>query len=170
MTDRRIYDDERHAYFITYSCYRRRRLLDHDQPKRIVLGVLNQQMERREGICVGFVIMPDHVHSLVWFSEDHRLSEFMKQWKRLSSAQIRRFLEGTLTRYAEQLAAADPIWQAKYHSFNVFTATKMREKLEYMHSNPVRAGLVQRPCDWPWSSARYYEQGRSVGVPVQWIE
>jgi putative transposase len=42
-------------------------------------------------------------------------------------------------------------------------------KLEYMHQNPVKAGLVAMPCDWPWSSARYYESGRPVGVPVAWL-
>ncbi len=38
-----------------------------------------------------------------------------------------------------------------------------------MHQNPVRAGLVGRPADWPWSSAGHYETGRSVGVPVAWL-
>jgi len=46
---------------------------------------------------------------------------------------------------------------------------KVREKLTYMDENPLRAGLAARPCDWPLSSASYYEQGRSVGVPIRWI-
>ena len=51
----------------------------------------------------------------------------------------------------------------------MYSDDKVREKLIYMHENPVRAGLVARPCDWPFSSARYYEQGRSVGVPIGWV-
>ena len=39
-----------------------------------------------------------------------------------------------------------------------------------MHQNPVRTGLVQMPCDWRGSSARWYEQWRSVGVPIHWVE
>jgi len=46
---------------------------------------------------------------------------------------------------------------------------KVREKLTYMHENPMRAGLVPQPCDWAFSSARYYQQGRNVGVPIRWI-
>jgi len=38
-----------------------------------------------------------------------------------------------------------------------------------LHAYPMRAGLVARPCDWVFSSARYYEQGRSVRVPVRWV-
>ncbi len=38
-----------------------------------------------------------------------------------------------------------------------------------MHLNPVRAGLVEKATDWVWSSARYFEHGKSVGVPLEWI-
>jgi len=40
---------------------------------------------------------------------------------------------------------------AKYYSFNLYNEDKVREKLTYMHENPVRAGLVTRPCDWAFS-------------------
>ena len=66
MGTRAIYDDELHAHFITFSCFHRRRLLDHDQAKRVVLGVLNSQLASRGASCVGFVVMPDHVHAIVW--------------------------------------------------------------------------------------------------------
>ncbi len=61
-----------------------------------------------------------------------------------------------------------PVWQARYYDFNLFSDQKIEEKLSYMHQNPVKAGLVEHPCDWPWSLARSYEQGRPVGVPVGW--
>jgi putative transposase len=169
MAKRRIYDDQRHAYFVTYSCYRRRRLLDDDGAKRIVLGTLNAQLTRLAGKCVGFVVMPNHVHAIVWFANRGHLSEFMKQWKRTSSLRIRRLLEATLTRYRKAIGDS-PVWQAKYYAFNIYSDRKLAEKLRYMHQNPVRAGFVRHPCDWKWSSARHYEQGRSVGVPVEWLD
>jgi putative transposase len=168
MANRKIYDNEWHATFITYSCYHRRRLLDDDRTKRIVLGALNAQLRRLSGRRVGFVLMPNHVHSIVWFAESGALSEFMKQWKRTSSLRIRRLLIDTLTAYGGRVANS-PVWQAKYYAFNIYSRRKMEEKLRYMHDNPVRAGLAQCPCDWRWSSARYYELGKSVGVPVEWI-
>ena len=85
MTKRKIYDRERHAHFVTFSCYKRRRLLDHDRAKRIVLGALNAQLRRLQGLCVGFVVMPNHVHAILWFAEPGELIEAMKQWKRMSS-------------------------------------------------------------------------------------
>ena len=166
----RTFDNERHAHFLTFSCYKRRRLLDHDQSKRIVLGVLNQQLRRLAGRCVGFVIMPNHVHAIVWFSEPGQLSEFLKQWKRTSSIRIKNWLSEKLPSYASRISTDEPIWQARSYGFNLYTRRKIEEKLTYMHLNPVRAGLVATACDWPWSSARYYEQGRSVGVPIHWID
>jgi REP element-mobilizing transposase RayT len=59
-------------------------------------------------------------------------------------------------------------WQARFYDFNVYTNGKKREKLEYMHKNPVTRGLVQHPKDWPWSSWSFYAKGetRLVGIDV----
>ena len=64
---RKIFDRENHAYFVTFSCYRRRRILDDDQTKQIVIHFLREQLRNQDGKCVGFVIMPDHVHAVVHF-------------------------------------------------------------------------------------------------------
>jgi putative transposase len=170
MTERRVYDDELHAHYVTFSCYKRRRLLDHDHAKRIVLGMLNSQLETRKARCVGFVVMPDHVHAIVWFPVPGQLSVFLQQWKRLSSHHIRQFLHENLVGYADTIGVEEAFWQAKYFSFNLYSEEKVREKLQYMHANPVRAGLVEHPCDWPWSSARHYELNRPVGVKIEWID
>ena len=63
----------------------------------------------------------------------------------------------------------EPFWQPKYYPFDLYSAKKALEKLNYMHLNPVRAGFVEQACDWRWSSARYYEQGKPVGVPLGWV-
>ena len=46
---RRIYDNELHVHFVTSSCYRRRRLLDHDRSKKIVIGILGSQLTLAAG-------------------------------------------------------------------------------------------------------------------------
>ncbi|MBN2292522.1 MAG: transposase [Pirellulales bacterium] len=114
--------------------------------------------------------MPDHVHAIVWFPQTGQLSVFMQQWKRLTSHHIACFVREELVQYAGAIEDGQPFWQPKYHCFNLFSEQKIREKLTYMHENPVRAKLVEHCCDWKWSSARYYEQGKSVGVPVRWID
>ncbi len=41
------------------------------------------------------------------------------------------------------------------------------EKLDYVHRNPVQRGLVRRPEDWAWSSARHYATGEECGVEIE---
>ena len=170
MVTKRTFDREGHAHFVTFSCYRRRRLLDHDRARKVVLGVLNSQLVRQDGRCVGFVVMPDHVHAVVRFPKPDQISHFMKQWKQRSSVQIKRLMRSQLVQYAGTIDLTEPVWQAGYYDFNLFTGRKVEEKLAYMHQNPVNAGLVDQPEDWPWSSAGYDATGRSVGVPVAWLD
>jgi putative transposase len=52
-------------------------------------------------------------------------------------------------------------WQPRFYDFNVYSAKKKREKLEYMHDNPVKRGLVKNPGAWMWSSFLFYEKGEA---------
>jgi len=96
MVKRRIHDDEGHAQFVTFSCYRRRRLLDHPRARQVVISLLATELAVHDGACCGFVVMPDHVHAIVWFRENGRLSHFMKQWKQESSVLLKRLVRGQL--------------------------------------------------------------------------
>ncbi|EDL58311.1 REP-associated tyrosine transposase [Gimesia maris] len=167
MNKRINFDDQRYVHFITFSCYGNRTCLDHDDAKRRVLGALNHEILRHSATCVGFVIMPDHVHSLIWFKEPGELSAFIRDWKRSSSRSIKQFLQNH-SEYAKNFQSADPLWQKRYYSFEIETEEKIEEKLTYIHMNPVKKGLVENIMDWRWSSARYYVSGKSVGVPIGW--
>ncbi len=64
--------------------------------------------------------------------------------------------------------SSEPIWQSRYYGFNIWSRAKVEEEIDYMHLNPVWAGLVEGANDWPWSSARWYLERRSVGLPIRW--
>ena len=76
MGRRAIHDERLHAHFITFSCCGRRRLLDDDRAKRVVLGVLNWQLAGRKASCAGFAVMPERVHAILWFPTAGQLSVF----------------------------------------------------------------------------------------------
>ena len=61
--------------------------------------------------------------------------------------------------FPEAGADAAVFWQRRFYDFNVWSAKKAKEKLEYMHANPVVRGLVKHPKDWPWSSWSNYAKG-----------
>ena len=60
-----------------------------------------------------------------------------------------------------------PFWQIRYYDFNVFTQRKQVEKLRYIHRNPVRRGLVDRPEDWEWSSFCHCLTGSRGKVEIE---
>jgi putative transposase len=113
--------------------------------------------------------MPDHVHALIWLPEIGRLSGFMLGWKRVSSYRIGEWYRRYGSEYAEALKEDPRVWQPRYYAFAIRSEDKLREKLDYMHRNPVAAALATEPGDWRWSSARWYERRRSVGVTIEWI-
>jgi putative transposase len=57
-------------------------------------------------------------------------------------------------------------WQARFYDFNVYSSCKVREKLEYMHANPMKRGLVKNPSAWMWSSFLFYEKGEAGLVKI----
>ena len=168
MVKRRVYDEEKHLHFVTFSCFKRRNHLQHDQAKRIVIGTMGSRLAQQNGLCLGFVIMPDHVHALVWFPEINQLSPFMNKWKELTSKTLKQFLPKMFPKYWSTIDSSEAIWQARYYGVNLWSRHKVEEKLDYIHQNPVRAGLVKMATDWSWSSARWYLQQRTVGVPIKW--
>src|ERR1700678_1393547 len=54
---------------------------------------------------------------------------------------------------------AEHFWQKRYYDFNIRNYPQFVEKLRYIHRNPVKAGLCERPEDWEWSSFRHYATG-----------
>jgi putative transposase len=100
---------------------------------------------------LGYAVMQEHVHLLV--SEPGRgLLAGALQGLKLSVA---------------RRARARPFWLPRYYDFNVRTDAKRLEKLNYMHWNPMKRGLVERPEDWQWSSYRYYQTGELGRVTIK---
>jgi putative transposase len=102
----------------------------------------------------GYVVMPEHIHLLVTEPEDEPLSTALQA--------IKQSVSRTLA-----LRAPEPFWQARYYDFNVWSEKKRIEKLRYIHRNPMRRGLVEKPEDWKWSSFRHYATGVEGAVEIE---
>jgi putative transposase len=110
--------------------------------------------ERHRFLLFGYVVMPEHVHLLISESAKSSPSVVLKALKQCVSRELNS--AGRLPRF----------WQPRFYDFNVWSSKKLKEKLEYMHSNPVKRGLVKSPGDWIWSSFLFYEKGESGLVIV----
>ena len=97
----RKFEDQNYVHFVTFSCYRRRRFLEHDRICKIILGNLGKQMKLLNCHCHGFVLMPDHVHILLQFQEAGRISSFLQEWKRQTSFHAKNAIKEYLPRLNE---------------------------------------------------------------------
>jgi len=62
---------------------------------------------------------------------------------------------------------AEHFWQKRYYDFNIRNYPQFVEKLRYIHRNPVKAGLCERPEQWEWSSFRHYATGCEGRVEIE---
>jgi len=148
------YQHQRCLHFITFSCYRRMRLLDTAAARETFEYEL-ERVRRWYGCFVsGYVVMPEHVHLLISEPERKELSAVIQMLKQVTSGKLRR-------------AELPRFWQARYYDFPVWSEKKRIEKLGYIHLNPVERGLVARPEDWEWSSFRQWATGCEGGVEVE---
>jgi len=159
-------------HFVTFSCYQRQPLLDSAPRRDLFLHILERVRRRYRLIVLGYVVMPEHVHLLLSEPQRATLSTAIQALKLgfvrclygCGDNLIPRSRKGgepwgtppTLKRF----------WQARFYDFNVWTERKRVEKLNYMHRNPVKRGLVALPEEWRWSSFRWYFQGEMGAVRV----
>jgi putative transposase len=156
------------VHFVTFSCYDRIPLLRTVGARNVFVEVLGIIRDRYKFSLVGYVVMPEHVHLL--FSEPPKStpSIVLKVLKQRVARDLRTKERETRN---DQLnlsfmtgdAGLPRFWQARFHDFNVYSRYKVREKLEYMHENPVKRGLVKNAGEWIWSSFWFYEKGE-VGL------
>ena len=125
MRDKQVFNIPGMGHFVTFSCHQRRRLLSNDQCKRIAISILASELKHNHTRCLGFVIMPDHVHALIFMMGDKTISQFMWGWKQRSSLRIGRILREC----SPDLGHNGPVWQRRYYDFNVYSPAKIIEKL-----------------------------------------
>jgi hypothetical protein len=90
-----------------------------------------------------------------WLSktQQHTLADALKSLKQGVSRRL--------------IGDAEHFWQKQYYDFNVRNYPQFVEKLRYIHRNPVKGGLCDRPEDWQWSSFRHYATGAEGRVEIE---
>ena len=158
-------------HFITFSCYRRRPLLGSRRARDRFLKILDEVRLRHDFRLVGYVVMPEHVHLLMSEPAKSDPSKALQVLKQKTSRALRggrrKNLAGQLSlRFGTAETDARAFWQRRFYDFNVWSEEKLKEKLEYMHANPVKRELVAHPKEWPWSSWSFYTKGEEglIGI------
>jgi len=162
-------------HFITFSCYERRSLLGTVRARNLFVKVLKEMRDRYGFLLVGYVLMPEHVHLLMSEPKKGTPSKVVQVLKqRVSRAMRGRKRRGSRAqlslKFPDHVGELRRFWQKRFYDFNVWSSEKKKEKLNYMHANPVQRKLVQHPKDWPWSSWSFYASGDCALVTIDRID
>jgi|SRR6185437_10480072 len=155
-----------HPYFLTFTVvgwldvFTRREYCD------IVIKNLQYCKDNKGMELYAFVIMPSHIHLIVRQNES-RLSEVVRDFKSITAKEIikeiitnnvesrKDWILNFFKAYASDIKQNKEymFWQKTNHPVELFSAKVMEQKINYIHNNPVEAGIVDSPEYYVYSSA-----------------
>ena len=157
----RHFDEPGHAHFLTFSCYHRLPLLGKDRSRRWLIDAVQKARAKHGFHLWAWVVMPEHVHLLVWPKEPgYKIERLLADIKRPVGETAIAWLDANHPEFLLRLTVRNRnrtyrrFWQAgPGQDRNVYDPAAAHQIAEYIHGNPVKRGLVSRPEDWSWSSA-----------------
>jgi len=148
-----------HLYFVTTRAIRRARLFRRDVIKQILVDSFAYMRASGWLELFAFVVMPNHIHLIVRCAVEHPVSDVVRDFKKYTSKKIvaqyetehndqaLRFLHEAVKRPEKQEYA---VWEDEYQAKDVYSAEFLRQKMEYIHNNPLQPHwrLVEKPLGY----------------------
>ena len=125
------------CYFFTLVCWRRQPLLGRAEYVALLREALRGVMDERPFRIDAMVVLPDHLHCIWQLPVAD--ADFSNRWREVKKRVTR-------------AAGTSDFWQPRFWEHALRDENDWRRHVDYIHYNPVRHGLVNRPRDWPHSS------------------
>jgi putative transposase len=150
------------TFFFTVTLADRRStgLVEHISGLRAAFRVTRRE---RPFEIDAIVILPEHLHAVITLPQDD--ADFSGRWRRIKAL----FTKHVVT-------AGEPIacnakgeyalWQRRFWEHTIRNDEDYANHVDYVHYNPVKHGLTERACDWPYSS--FHEYVRRGVLPQDW--
>lgn len=136
------------SYYLTCCLDRRRPLFLRPHLAESLISLWARQRDEGRVSLHGYVVMPDHYHVILTLKGDSSISGLVRAVHSL---------------FARNCRATTPvqgrIWQRRFYDRVIRTESDWREKMQYLHGNPVRAGIVKVAAEYQWSSCASWESG-----------
>ena len=150
-----------YPHYFTATILEWKRLLKPDKYKELIISSLDYMVKANRIAVYGFVIMINHFH-LIWHIKEGQVKsdvqrDILKYTAQIILKDLRKNHPYTLERF--RVDASDrrfQIWERNPLSIELYSEKVLLQKLNYLHENPVRAGLVNQPTDYTYSSASFY--------------
>jgi putative transposase len=148
----------------------RRKLFRKPADYQAFLRVFDEALQRQPIRVLAYCLMPTHWHVVLWPAADGDLTAFLRWLTLTHSVRWHKHYRST---------GSGHVYQNRFKAFAIAEDEHLLTVLRYVERNPLRAGLVRRAEDWPWSSlacrlaggdeaARRLHPG-PVAVPADWL-
>jgi len=132
---------------------------------RSILQQLHRTVIHHQLSLAAYVVMPSHIHLLLGFKEIEKLSKVIQQFKSLSTRQLQPLLPPNLIEVFHRNGRYQ-FWKPRFDDVIIWSEKQFRIKVDYIHRNPVKAGLVGTAPDYIYSSARDWLLNEPGLVPI----
>ena len=169
------YNEPGQAHELTFTCYQWLPLLTKDRTRRWLVEAIQRARIRHSFDFWAYVIMPEHVHLLIFPRHDeYSISKILTTIKWPVAKLAVDFVRRHAPEWVERLTDRQPsgrvamrFWQrGGGYDRNMNRESTLFKVIEYIHENPVRRGLVERAEDWKWSSAAWYQGKKDVPLAM----
>ena len=166
---------DKNCFFVTTVCHKHMNFIDLAQAYQLIENSLAFCSAKYNASILGYVIMPNHVHLIIFFNSGNKLSDLMRDFKKFTATHIRIGIQTNGYRKAldqmrlELKDRSFKTWKDRYDDLYIRDRKFLEQKLEYMHLNPLQQhwNLASRPEDYLYSSARFYLLNQTPGIEVK---
>jgi REP element-mobilizing transposase RayT len=178
--NRKDFEAHEEVFFITSTVVGFINIFNNKQICDVFVECLNFYQERGDFVLLAWVLMPNHFHIIIKLGGNKNISKVIGNVKRYTSRQIGRLMKSPKNwRKRNRIissALSEPgkgtgIWKPRFDSLVINSEDILRQKIAYVHNNPVRKGLVSDPVQWRYSSASAYagDKGIELSVNNNWV-
>ena len=148
-------------------------MLKSDTCKIFVVESLQYLQKKYHARLLGYVIMPNHIHLILYYEKENTLSAFMRDLKKFTFFQIRRELENSNEEMFKKLSYRHrdqlfKVWNDRFDDVWIGSRELLEVKLDYIHLNPLQEhwNLCSDPTAYFFSSANFYENNVQAKLTV----
>jgi len=163
-----------HLQYFTATILDWQHLLKPDKYKDIIIQSLQFLVREKRVELNAFVIMSNHIHLIWQIQEGHKRENVQRDFLKYTSQIIKKDLQFNHQNVLKvfEVNAKDrkyQVWQRNLLSIDLWTKEVFIQKMEYIHNNPVTAGICVYPEQYKYSSAKFYETGEDeFGFLTHW--
>jgi len=172
------------VYFVTFAVVDWVDVFTRKEYKDILIENLKYCQANKGLEVFAWCIMSNHVHLILRAKEGFLLQDILRDFKKFTSKKI---VDAIATNHGESRKewmleifrkhgrqnsnnTSSQFWRQDNKPIEVYSHEVIEQKLDYLHYNPVEAGVVEREEDYLYSSARDYYEGKNIGMLVlEWL-